>query len=153
MLLAMSRISRGMLQVKGVTYRIERNEPHCYCVVRLLDDTEVGTFRTRPQLRISSAQIELTLLRDIVRAALRSARTSAVMHVAPVFQPDEDENTDTAVMSPVGVGVGGTTPTSPASNPAPTLRSPSTPAARSPSSTPPAARPPSSAPPPAGAMA
>src|SRR6188472_1137894 len=68
MLLAMSRISRGMLQVKGVTYRIERNEPHCYCVVRLLDDTEVGTFRTRPQLRISSAQIELTLLRDIVRA-------------------------------------------------------------------------------------
>jgi hypothetical protein len=151
MLLAMSRISRGMLQVKGVTYRIERNEPHCYCVVRLLDDTEVGTFRTRPQLRISSAQIELTLLRDIVRAALRSARTSAVMHVAPVFQPDEDENTDTALMSPVGVGVGGTT-TSPASNPAPTLRSSSTPAARSPSSTPPAVRPPSSAPPP-GAMA
>jgi hypothetical protein len=150
MLMAMSRISRGMLQVKGVTYRIERNEPHCYCVVRLLDDTEVGTFRTRPQLRISSAQIELTLLRDIVRAALRSARTSAVMHVAPVFQPDEDEQTDTTVVSPVGVGG---TATSPASNPAPTMRSPSTPAARSPSSTPPAVRPPSSAPPPAGAMA
>jgi hypothetical protein len=148
MLVAMSRISRGMLQVKGVTYRIERNEPHRYCVVRLLDDTEVGTFRTRPQLRISSAQIELTLLRDIVRAALRSARTSAVMHVAPVFQPDEDEPTDPAVMSPVG---GATT--SPASNPAPPLRPPSTPAARSPSSTPPAVRPPSSAPPPAGAMA
>ncbi len=79
-----------MLQVKGVTYRIERTEPHCYTVVRLLDDVEVGTFRTLPSLRLGSANIELSLLRDIVRAALRSARTSAVMHVAPVFQPDDD---------------------------------------------------------------
>jgi hypothetical protein len=83
-------VSRGMLQVKGVTYRIERTEPHCYAVVRLLDDTEVGTFRTLPTLRIRTAQIDLTLLRDIVRAALRSARTSAVMHAAPVFQPDDE---------------------------------------------------------------
>jgi len=79
-----------MLQVKGVTYRIERTEPHRYSVVRLLDDVEVGTFRTLPSLRIHTAQIELTVLRDVVRAALRSARTSAVMHVAPVFQPDEE---------------------------------------------------------------
>lgn len=87
----MSRsVSRGMLQVKGVTYRIERSAPHCYSVVRLLDDIEVGTFRTLPSLRIHTAQIELTVLRDVVRAALRSARTSAVMHVAPVFQPDEE---------------------------------------------------------------
>ncbi|HEX2876398.1 MAG TPA: hypothetical protein VHP33_34330 [Polyangiaceae bacterium] len=89
----MSRIvSRGMLQVKGVTYRIERTEPHCYTVVRLLDDAEVGTFRTIPTLRLGSAKIELSLLRDIVRAALRSARTSAVMHVAPVFQPDDESS-------------------------------------------------------------
>lgn len=79
-----------MLQVKGVTYRIERTEPHRYSVVRLLDDVEVGTFRTLPSLRIHTAQIELTVLRDVVRAALRSARTSAVMHVAPAFQPDEE---------------------------------------------------------------
>jgi hypothetical protein len=83
-------VSRGMLQVGGVTYRIERTEPHCYAVVRLLDDAEVGTFRTLPTLRIRTAQIDLTLLRDIVRAALRSARTSAVMHAVPVFQPDEE---------------------------------------------------------------
>jgi hypothetical protein len=79
-----------MLQVKGITYRIERTEPHCYSVVRLLDDFEVGTFRTLPSLRIHTAHIELAALRDIVRAALRSARTSAVMHVAPVLQPDDD---------------------------------------------------------------
>ncbi len=79
-----------MLQVKGATYRIERTDPHCYSVVRLLDDVEVGTFRTLPSLRIRSAQIELALLRDIVRAALRSGRTSAVMHAAPAFQPDAE---------------------------------------------------------------
>ena len=89
-------VSRGMLQVGGVTYRIERTEPHCYAVVRLLDDVEVGTFRTLPTLRIRTAQIDLTLLRDIVRAALRSARTSAVMHAAPVFQPDDEISTSNA---------------------------------------------------------
>lgn len=91
-----------MLLVKGVTYRIERTEPHCYTVVRLLDDIEVGTFRTLPTLRLGSANIELSLLRDIVRQALRSARTSAVMHVAPVFQPD-DERGPAASPAPQGV--------------------------------------------------
>jgi hypothetical protein len=129
-----------MLQVKGVTYRIERTEPHCYSVVRLLDDIEVGTFRTLPTLRVHSAQIELTLLRDIVRAALRSARTSAVMHVAPVFQPDEEEAASASVASSAPPGA-----RTPSSTP---------PGTRTPSSTPPGARTPSSAPPPsAPAMA
>jgi hypothetical protein len=106
-------VSRGMLQVRGVTYRIERTEPHCYAVVRLLDDVEVGTFQTLPTLRVRTTQIELSLLRDIVRAALRSARTSAVMHVAPVFQPDDERPS----ASPPG----------PASSaPPPGVRSPST---------------------------
>jgi hypothetical protein len=82
-------VSRGMLQVGGVTYRIERTAPHCYCVVRLLDDLEVGTFRTLPALRIDPLHVDSSTLRDVVRAAMRSARTSAVMHVAPVFQPEE----------------------------------------------------------------
>ncbi|HVY30648.1 MAG TPA: hypothetical protein VHB79_29010 [Polyangiaceae bacterium] len=84
--------------VKGVTYRIERTEPHCYSVVRLLDDREVGTFRTLPALRVHPLQIAVTELRDVVRAALRSARTSAVMHVAPAFQSD-DEQPETAASS------------------------------------------------------
>jgi len=107
-------VSRGMLQVRGVTYRIERTEPHCYSVVRLLDDAEVGTFRTLPTLRVHTTHVELPLLRDIIRAALRSARTSAVMHVAPVFQPD-DEATNSG-------GSGGGAPTgvrSPSSVPPP----------------------------------
>jgi hypothetical protein len=79
-----------MIQVGGVTYRIERTAPHSYCVVRLLDDVEVGSFRTLPSLRISAVVIDLTLFRNVVRAALRAARTSAVMHVAPVYAPDEE---------------------------------------------------------------
>jgi hypothetical protein len=80
-----------MVQVAGVTYRIERLAPHSYSVVRLMDDIEVGTFRTRPQLRIQMVRIELDAFRDVVRAALRSARTSAVMQAAPAFEPDEDK--------------------------------------------------------------
>lgn len=91
----MSRaISRGMLLVRGTTYRIERTEPHSYSVFRLLDDAEVGTFRTRPALRICSAQIELPIFRDIVHAALRSARTSSVMHALPT--PDGPATTAVA---------------------------------------------------------
>ncbi len=82
-------VSRGMILVRGVTYRIERTAPHRYSVVRLLDDVEVGTFRTLPALRVHTCQIDLDTLRDVVRAALRSARTSAVMHAAPVFQPSD----------------------------------------------------------------
>jgi hypothetical protein len=81
--------SRGMIQVGGVTYRVERVEPHHYVVYRLLDDAELGTFQTLPALRLHPVNCEIDLFRDVVRAAMRSARTSAVMHAAPVFQPDE----------------------------------------------------------------
>ncbi len=100
-----------MLQVRGVTYRIERTEPHVYSVVRLLDDVEVGAFRTLPTLRIHSVQIELALLRDVVRAALRSARTSAVMHVAPVFEPDQD-SAPAAASEPAAAPHGSCSPSS-----------------------------------------
>lgn len=132
-----------MLQVREVTYRIERTAPHCYSVVRLLDDTEVGTFRTRPQLRISSAQIEVGLLRDIVRAALRSARTSAVMHAAPVCQPEADEHSASST-SPSAAGAMTPVTDSTAASALPSSAA---------SSNPPPVRPPSSAPPPASAMA
>ena len=83
-------ISRGMIQVRGITYRIERSSPHCYRVVRLLDDLEVGTFKTHQGVRIDTLTIELSIFREIVQGAMRSARTSAVMHAAPILAPDED---------------------------------------------------------------
>lgn len=127
-------VSRGMVVVKGVTYRIERTEPHCYSVVRLLDDREVGTFRTLPTLRIHPVQLEATELRDVVRAALRSARTSSVMHVAPVFQPDDEQHeSGSSSVPPANVAASTSPPRAPSSTPSP--------------------RAPSSAPPPSPAMA
>lgn len=82
--------SRGMIQVAGVTYRVERTEPHCYAVVRLLDDAVMGSFRTRPGLRLHPEGCDLLLFREIVRTAKRAARTSAVMEVAPVYEPEEE---------------------------------------------------------------
>jgi hypothetical protein len=81
-----------MILVKGVTYRIERTEPHHYAVVRLLDDVEVGTFRTRPTLRMHPLHIEAADMREVVRRAMRSARTSGVMHVAPAYAPDRESS-------------------------------------------------------------
>lgn len=94
MLRNMSRgVSRGMIQSEGVTYRVERSAPHCYRVVRLLDDVEVGTFQTRPSLRIKAVHIELASFRELVRAVMRTARTSAVMHAVPACPPAEETAT------------------------------------------------------------
>ena len=89
-----------MVVVKGATYRIERTAPHRYSVVRLLDDLEVGTFSTLPALRVHPLVVEVNTMRDIVRAALKSARTSAVMHAAPVFQPDEPSSAPASSSAP-----------------------------------------------------
>jgi hypothetical protein len=79
-----------MIQVGGVTYRVERVEPHHYAVYRLLDDATLGTFRTLPALRLHPVGCEVDVFRDVVRVAMRSARTSAVMHAAPIFTPEEE---------------------------------------------------------------
>ena len=75
--------SRGMVQVRGVTYRVERLEPHYYAVVRVLDDTALGTFWTLPVLRLTPEDCELDLFAEVARAALRFARTSGVMAAVP----------------------------------------------------------------------
>ena len=103
MLIIMPRgVSRGMVQVGGVTYRIERSSPHCYSVVRLLDDCVVGSFQTRPTLRVTSISIEMATFRDVVRAAMRAARTSSVMHAVPlpVHVSSSEEVTQVSNRSP-----------------------------------------------------
>ena len=92
-------ISRGMVVVKGATYRIDKTAPHHYSVVRLLDDLEVGRFCTLPALRVHPLHVELETMRDVVRAAMKSGRTSAVMQAAPVFQPDESSDASSRVPS------------------------------------------------------
>ena len=83
--------SRGMVQVRGVTYRVERVAAHHYAVVRLLDDVGVGSFRTVPGLRLEPRGCEVELFAEIAKTALRFARTSGVLPAtvppAPIEPP------------------------------------------------------------------
>lgn len=90
-----------MVLVDGVTYRIERTAPHCYSVVRLLDDVAVGTFRTAPALRMHPKGIDDATMREVVKAAMRSARTSAVMNVAPELPPENNRESSPGPASAV----------------------------------------------------
>jgi hypothetical protein len=67
---------KGMVQVAGKTYRIVRVAPGHYEAVRILDDARVGSFRSFPQVEVTSAQIEEAIVREIARAAIQGAKTS-----------------------------------------------------------------------------
>jgi hypothetical protein len=77
----MHRVVKGMVQVAGATYRIELAEAHRYEVVRIADDVKVGSFFSQPPFDVKPSEgvgVEAGLLREIARAALRSAKTSWV---------------------------------------------------------------------------
>ena len=75
----MNRVVKGMVQIAGSTYRIERGEAHRYAVIRIADDAQIGTFLSRPPFDVSpTAGVEAGLLREIARAAMKSAKTSWV---------------------------------------------------------------------------
>jgi len=66
----------GMVQVLGNTYRITRVTPGTYEAVRLSDDLRVGTFSSRPPMRLAAEACAESLLVEIAHAARRQARTS-----------------------------------------------------------------------------
>jgi hypothetical protein len=68
----------GMVQVLGTTYRIARITSGVYEAIRLSDDLRVGTFSTRPPMRLAAEACEEILLLEIAHAALRQAKTSWV---------------------------------------------------------------------------
>jgi hypothetical protein len=69
---------KGMVQVGGATYRIVRVSPAHYEVVRVLDDTCVGSFRCAPQLEVEPRAFDAAQLREIARTAIKGAKTSWV---------------------------------------------------------------------------
>jgi hypothetical protein len=69
---------KGMVQVLGSTYRVVRIGFGVYEVVRLLDDVQVGCFRTVPNTRTESTILEGELMNEIMRAAIQGAKTSWV---------------------------------------------------------------------------
>ena len=78
----MQSVVKGMVQVAGTTYRIVRLTPGHYNVVRILDDTCVGGFKSRPNSEVLANGIEPVLMREIVRVAVQGAKTSWVGRLA-----------------------------------------------------------------------
>jgi hypothetical protein len=76
-----------MVSFEGITYRIERIASRTYGVVRVSDDLRVGTFKTGHVIRVFPEGIESALLETIAREAVRTAKTSWVMHPRPTPQP------------------------------------------------------------------
>ncbi len=72
------RAVKGMVQVAGKTYRVIRLAQGLYEVVRILDDTRVGTFRCTPPVEIVAQGIEAGLMLEIARTAIQGAKTSWV---------------------------------------------------------------------------
>jgi hypothetical protein len=67
---------KGMVSVAGKSYRIVRIGTGHYAVVRILDDRQVGSFRTTPRLAVLAEHIEANLLDTIARVAVQLAKTS-----------------------------------------------------------------------------
>ena len=69
---------KGMVLVRGATYRIVRVRPGFYEVYRLLDDARVGTFHVGPPMAVAPCQGDVETVREVARMAVLQARTSWV---------------------------------------------------------------------------
>jgi len=69
---------KGMVQVLGATYRIIRVAEGAYDVVRILDDANVGSFRTAPRATVVATSLDMNVMSEIVRASIQGAKTSWV---------------------------------------------------------------------------
>jgi hypothetical protein len=73
----MQIVVKGMVRVAGTTYRIVRVTRCQYDVVRILDDTLVGSFSSEPNLTVSSGP-QSELLREVARCAIQGGKTTWV---------------------------------------------------------------------------
>ena len=68
---------KGMVQVAGTTFRIVRIKRGHYEVVRILDDTRLGSFWCEPTFAISGSSDD-ALLREVARSAIQGGKTTWV---------------------------------------------------------------------------
>lgn len=66
---------KGMVQVSGTTFRIVRVAHGHYDVVRILDDTRVGSFWSGPSFKVSEGPNQ-ELLREVALSAIHGGKTS-----------------------------------------------------------------------------
>lgn len=71
----MQIVVKGMVQVAGTTFRIARLQPGHYEVVRILDDTRLGSFWCEPRFAISESS-DRELLREVARCAIQGGKTT-----------------------------------------------------------------------------
>jgi hypothetical protein len=71
----MQIVVKGMVQVAGSTFRIVRVKRGHYEVIRILDDTRVGSFWSEPTLAYSDGT---PLLREVARCAIQGGKTTWV---------------------------------------------------------------------------
>lgn len=74
------QIVKGMVQVKGNTYRIVRLQRGRYEVIRILDDVRVGTFQNEPNLNVHGEGIDTSLMVEIALSAIRAGKLSWASH-------------------------------------------------------------------------
>jgi len=71
----MQTVVKGMVQVAGTTFRIVRIECGHYEVVRILDDTRLGSFWCEPTFAVSES-VDRDLLREVARSAIQGGKTT-----------------------------------------------------------------------------
>lgn len=69
-------VIKGMVQVLGTTYRVVRVELGSYEVVRILDESMVGSFSCAQTVEIQALSVTPSLMRQIASAAVQKGRTS-----------------------------------------------------------------------------
>jgi hypothetical protein len=73
----MQIVVKGMVQVAGTTFRIVRVKRGQYDVVRILDDTRLGSFWCEPSFAVSDSA-DQDLLREVARCAIQGGKTTWV---------------------------------------------------------------------------
>ena len=73
----MQIVVKGMVQVSGTTFRIVRLTRGHYDVVRILDDTRIGSFWCEPSLAVSESP-HAELLREVARCAIQGGKCTWV---------------------------------------------------------------------------
>ena len=73
----MQIVVKGMVQVAGATFRIVRVKRGQYDVVRILDDTRLGSFWCEPSFAVSDSA-DQDLLREVARCAIQGGKTTWV---------------------------------------------------------------------------
>lgn len=76
----MQIVVKGMVQVSGTTFRIARLTRGHYEVVRILDDTKIGSFRCDPNLVVPESP-NSELVREVARCAIQGGKCTWVGRV------------------------------------------------------------------------